>query len=139
MRDHFGEPWVKNKLFLWPVLENTFFHQRLALQVKKICLSFFCIVQCFNLGSSICRVKKLLSISPFGTKVSFVALKSILSNNFYRKTCPKLLFIKFQSLQVHIRYFIKKINLLIYAKMSNLPLKKSNLPFLTSVLLFSSW
>ena len=25
----------KKKLILWPVLENTFFHQRLALQVKK--------------------------------------------------------------------------------------------------------
>ena len=48
--------------------------------------------QWFNLGSSVSVVKKLLSMSPFVTKVQFVALKLILSNSFSMITCFQSVF-----------------------------------------------
>ena len=50
------------------------------------------LTQWFNLGSSVSVVKKLLSISPFVTKVPFVALKLILFNFLCMITWFKLLF-----------------------------------------------
>ena len=50
------------------------------------------LTQWFNLGLSASVVKKLLSISPFVTKVPFVALKLILSNSLCMITWFKLVF-----------------------------------------------
>ena len=62
------------------------------------------LIQWFNLDYSVVVVKTLLSISPFVTKVPFVALKSILSNYFCIKTCFKLLFHKLQFVHI-VLYF----------------------------------
>ena len=51
------------------------------------------LTQWFNLGLSVSVLKKLLSISPFVTKVPFVALKLLLSNSFSMITCFKSVFI----------------------------------------------
>ena len=52
------------------------------------------LTQWFNLGSLVSVVKKLLSISPFVTKVPFVALKLILFNSLCMITWFKQLFKK---------------------------------------------
>ena len=57
----------------------------------------------FNQGSSISVIKYLISISPFVTKVAFVAFKSIFSNKLSIKACFKSLFEKFQL--VHIVFY----------------------------------
>ena len=48
--------------------------------------------QWFNLGSSVSVVKKLLSSSPYVTKVLFMALKLILSNSLCMITWLKFVF-----------------------------------------------